>query len=161
VEVHNARPGHQFPTGTVDSNEAWLSALVTDADGHTLASLGQADGEGLLPTDAIRFGTRFVDAAGNVTDRRNTTTDAVSVAWDTVIPIRGRRTVFVNFTIPPTAKPPFVAEIRLNWRKYSPAFINWVFDGRGTPPLPITTLANLRLSLPTTAAIPAALHSPP
>lgn len=148
VEVRNARPGHQFPAGTVDSNEAWLSALLTDASGHALATHGQTDGEGLLPADAIRFGTRFVDASGNVTDRRNTTTDAVSVASDTVIPIRGRRTVFVNFTIPPAAQPPFVAEIRLNWRKYSPAFINWVFDGRGTPPLPITTLASLRLSLP-------------
>ena len=161
VEVRNARPGHQFPTGTVDSNEAWLSAIVTDANGRTLAALGQTDSQGRVPTDAIRFGTRFVDAAGNFTDRRNTTTDAVSVAEDTVIPIRGRRTVFVPITIPVDASPPFAVNLSLSWRKYSPAFIRWVFDGRDTPPLPVTTLASLRLSLPTTAALPEALHSPP
>ena len=161
VEVRNARPGHQFPTGTVDSNEAWLSALVTDANGRTLAALGQTDSQGLVPADAIRFGTRFVDAAGNFTDRRNTTTDAVSVAADTVIPIRGRRTVFIPITIPVDATPPFVVNLTLNWRKYSPSLISWVFDGRESPPLPVTTLARLRLSLPTTAANPSALHSPP
>ena len=148
VEVHNARAGHQFPTGTVDSNEAWLSAIVTDAHARSLVALGQLDAQGLVPADAIRFGTRYVDVSGNVTDRRNTTTDAVSIADDTVIPIRGRRTVFVNFTIPADAAPPFNVDFTLNWRKYSPAFIDWVFDGRETLPLPVTTLARLHLSLP-------------
>jgi hypothetical protein len=152
VEVHNARAGHQFPTGTVDSNEAWLSAIVTDAKARTLVALGQLDGKGLVPADAIRFGTRFVDADGNLTDRRNTTTDAVSIADNTVIPIRGRRTVFVKFSIPAYAAPPFSVDFTLNWRKYSPAFIAWVFDGRETLPLPVTTLARLRLTLPITVA---------
>ena len=152
LEVRNTRAGHQFPTGTVDSNEAWLEASVTDALTRTVAALGQLNGQGLLPPDAIRFGTRFVDAAGNPTDRRNTTTEAVSVADNTVIPIRGSRTVFLSFTIPANATPPFVLELSLNWRKYSPAFIDWVFDGRDTPPLPITTLARLRLSLAETVA---------
>ncbi len=157
LEVRSVRVGHQFPTGTVDSNEAWLSAIVTDAMAHPIAALGQLDENNLIPDGAIRFGTRFVDAAGNFTDRRNTTTDAVSIADNTVIPIRGSRTVFVNFTIPVDASPPFAVQFTLNWRKYSPAFIAWVFDGRETPPLPVTTLASLRLSLLTTdtdAAIP-------
>jgi hypothetical protein len=147
LEVRNARAGHQFPTGTVDSNEAWLSAAVTDAKARTVATAGQLDAQSLLPTDAIRFGTRFVDAAGNPTDRRNTTTDAVSVADDTTLPIRGSRTVFVKFQIPADAAPPIAVDFVLNWRKYSPAFIAWVFDGRETPPLPITKLASLRLGL--------------
>lgn len=147
LEVRNARAGHQFPTGTVDSNEAWLSVVATDAEGQALASLGQLDGQGLLPADAVRFGTRFVDASGNFTDRRNTTTEAVSVADSTVIPIRGSRTVFVKLQVPAAAAPPFVVDFTLNWRKYSPAFIAWVFDGRQTPPLPITKLAGLRLNL--------------
>jgi hypothetical protein len=147
LEVRNARAGHQFPTGTVDSNEAWLSASVADARGRFIAKFGQLDDQGLLPANAIRFGARFVDAAGNFTDRRNTTTDAVSIAEDTSIPIRGRRTVFVDFAIPPDAAPPFAVEFALNWRKYSPAFIEWAFDGRATPPLPITKLAGLRLNL--------------
>jgi hypothetical protein len=147
VEVHNARAGHQFPTGTVDSNEAWLSAIVSDAKARPLAKIGQLDGTGLLAADAIRFGTRFVDATGNATDRRNTTTDAVSIAEDTVIPIRGRRTVFVRFTLPADAAPPFAVDFTLNWRKYSPAFIAWAFDGRETPPLPITPLAHLHIRL--------------
>jgi len=151
VEVRNTRAGHQFPTGTVDSNEAWLSVVAADAQGRPLAALGQLDGQGLLPQDAIRFGTRFVDAAGNPTDRRNTTTDAVSIADSTVVPIRGSRTVFVHFTIPADAAPPFTVDFALNWRKYSPAFIAWVFDGRETSPLPITRLASLRLGLNTTA----------
>jgi hypothetical protein len=151
VEIHNARAGHQFPTGTVDSNEAWLAVIVTDAQANPLVKIGQLDGQGLLPQDAIRFGTRFVDAAGNPTDRRNTSTDAVSIAEDTAIPIRGRRTVFVSFTVPADATPPLWVEFALNWRKYSPAFIAWVFDGRETPPLPITQLARLRLSLPAAA----------
>lgn len=157
VEVHNARAGHQFPTGTVDSNETWLSAVVTDASARSLTALGQLDAQGLIPADAIRFGTRYVDVFGNVTDRRNTTTDAVSIADDTVIPIRGRRTIFVKFTIPTDAVPPFTIDFTLNWRKYSPAFIDWVFDGRETLPLPVTTLARLHLTLPKTAVTTTAI----
>ncbi|MDD5034902.1 MAG: multiheme c-type cytochrome [Methylococcaceae bacterium] len=153
LEVRNVRAGHQFPTGTVDSNEAWLSTIVTDANARALVTLGQIDEQGLVPADAIRFGTRFVDAAGNFTDRRNTTSDAVSIAEDSVIPIRGSRTVFVGFTIPANAASPFTALFTLNWRKYSPAFIAWVFDGRDTPPLPVTPLASLRLTLPATTSI--------
>ncbi len=154
VEVRNLGAGHQFPTGTVDSNEAWLSASLSDGDARPLLALGQVDAQGLLPKDAIRFGTRYVDAGGNATDRRNTTSDAVSIVEDTVIPIRGSRTVFVAFTLPAAAKPPFVVDFSLNWRKYSPAFIAWVFDGRETPALPVTALAGLRLSLSPDPATP-------
>lgn len=147
LEVRNLRAGHQFPTGTVDSNEAWLSVAVMDAKARFVASMGQLDGQSLLPKDAVRFGTRFVDAQGNPTDRRNTTTDAVSIAENTAIPIRGSRTVFVKFALPVDSAPPFVVDFALNWRKYSPAFIAWVFDGRKTPALPITKLAGLRLGL--------------
>lgn len=152
LEIKNAGAGHQFPTGTVDSNEAWLSAILSDGQSHPLASIGQLDDRGLIPPEAIRFGTRFIDSFGNPTDRRNTTTDAISVAEDTVVPIQGRRTVFIKFRIPADATPPFVVDFALNWRKYSPAFIAWVFNDRQTPPLPITKLAELRLTLPAKVA---------
>ena len=157
LEIRNLGAGHQFPTGTVDSNEAWLTAVLVDAQGHTLAAQGQTDGAGRLPADAIRLGTRFVDALGNPTDRRNTTTEAVSLAEDTTLPIRGSRTVWVEFAIPLRAIPPLAIDFALNWRKYSPDLVEWVFDGRETPPPPVTTLARLRLNLTTATGLP---HDP-
>lgn len=143
VHVINQGVGHQFPTGTVDSNEAWISLVAKDRIGSLLVSQASIKDSDPLPDDAVRFGTWYVDADGNPTDRRNTTTKAVAVSKNTTIPKGAMRTVYFDFTIPDEALFPMTISLNLNWRKYNPEFLEWVFDGREVPVIPIIVMANL------------------
>ncbi len=149
LSIFNKAVGHHFPAGTADSNQAWLSLVCVDAEGHVIAQQGNIDTDNRLPDDAVRFGVTFVDAEGNPTNRRTTTTRAVALQDSFLIPPRRSREVQLGFALPPEFQAPLKVKIKLNWRKYDPKFIDWVFDGRPTPPQPITTITELEFELPT------------
>lgn len=149
IAVHNNAVGHHFPAGTVDSNEVWLSLSCTDKNDAVISRQGFPDESGSLPQGVTRFGAYFTDANGKRTDRRTTTTRAIALAHSNLIPAGEHRTVQVSIPLPKnTLHLPLSCQTQLNWRKYDPKFIDWVFDGRPTPPLPITTLAKLEFALP-------------
>ncbi len=148
LAVSNTSVGHNFPAGTADSNQAWLRLIMRDAQGNVLQSDGELNQQGQLPPDAIRFGVTFADKNGNPTNRGNTTTEAIYTAQNSVIAAGDSIMVHWPFTVPADVLAPLTLEITLNWRKYSPEFIDWVFDGRPVPDLPVTPIAQLTLTLP-------------
>ncbi len=121
---------------------------MRDAQGNVLQSDGELNQQGQLPPDAIRFGVTFADKNGNPTNRGNTTTEAIYTAQNSVIAAGDSIMVHWPFTVPADVLAPLTLEITLNWRKYSPEFIDWVFDGRPVPDLPVTPIAQLTLTLP-------------
>ena len=149
IAVQNKAVGHHFPAATVDSNEAWLSLVGKSASGEIVFKYGVLDARESLPLNTIRFGAKFIDKHGNITDRRSTTTRAVAIKAQRLIPSGKTITVTMKTNVPQSTILPLQLELRLNWRKYDPQFIDWVFDGRPTPALPITTIAKVRARIPT------------
>jgi len=147
LQVKNTGVGHNFPAGTVDSNEAWLEITVNDAEKNTLFNNGALDSNGEISSDSITFGATLVDQYGNKTDRRNSTSEAVSVKEQRLIKPGSSKQVYYTFTVPDTATLPITINAQLNWRKYSPSFARWVFEGREIPELPITVMAQTQVIL--------------
>lgn len=145
IKVSNTGVGHTFPGGTIDSNQAWLEIRVSDATGENIFVSGHLDKYGLVNDDAKFFGATFVDLSENVTDRSTTTTDAIAVREQRLIPPGDSKLVYYSFSIPKYAKFPISIEAKLNWRKYSPKFMHWVFDGRDFPELPVTVIDKTHL----------------
>ena len=141
ISVSNIGVGHHFPGGTADSNEAWLSFEWFDERGVLVGSQGAPLPDGRLPPDAIRFGSDFFDRHGRPTSRGTTTTQAVVRGKDSRIPPNSSVNVRVSLPGPQPRGSQFELKIRLNWRKYDPNFIAWVFDGRPIPEVPVTVLA--------------------
>lgn len=146
-DVVNHAVGHTFPAGTVDSNESWAELQVHDRSGRSVFHRGFLTPGGEVDTEANFFRSVFVDRHGQLTDRRNSTTDATRMIASTVIPPGGRSTVQYRFTIPRTARFPLSARAKVNWRKFAPSFTQWVFAGTDPPQLPITILDEITLPI--------------
>lgn len=150
IRVANRAVGHSFPAGTADSNEAWIELVVRDARAVPVFSSGVPDPTGLLPAGTYKFAAQYLDRDGHPTDRRTTTTEAVALGRSTVLEAGESRTLTYRFCVPPEARFPLTATVEINWRKFSPAFTDWVFGGRRVQPLPVTQIsrAERTLSLP-------------
>lgn len=144
----NKAVGHNFPAGTADSNEAWISIVGLDMEGEMIASQGFVKPGEQVPDNAFRFGKTYVDINGKVTDRRTTTTSAVALKDSNVIAPKEKKPFSLRLTLPPTDNNILYFTAKLNWRKYDPEFIRWVFDGRRTQVQPITTIAEVNFSVP-------------
>ena len=144
IRVTSRDIGHAFPAGTADSNQAWLEILAQDRNGAAIAHQGALDADRRIDKDAVTFGIDYANADGAQTDRRNTTTQAVSILRDTRLGPGERRRLNIAVPLPPDLLYPLTIEARLNWRKYAPELIAWVFEGRPAPEIPITVMSSDR-----------------
>ena len=147
VDVLNKGVGHNFPAGTVDSNQAWLELTATDSKELTFFESGKLDASGEYSSDTISYGTNYLDSKGNLTDRRNSTTEAISILDQRLIEAGKTDTAYYSLTIPANVTLPITLNVKLNWRKYSPYFVNWVFDNRKIPAIPVTVIDEIDLIL--------------
>ena len=134
--------GHAFPAGTADSNQAWLEIIVRDAQGNIVAHQGGLDAERRIDPDAVTFGIDYADAGGAKTDRRTTTTEAVAILRDTRLGPGERRRLRISIELTASPTYPLTVEAKLNWRKYAPDLIAWVFAGRDAPDIPVTVMSS-------------------
>jgi hypothetical protein len=144
IEIANIGAGHNFPAGTSDSNEAWVSIRVTDASGNVLLKSGDLDGQGQVDPSSYFLRTLYADRNGVPVDRRNATTDAAMKVSDTTIAADASAPVRYLIKLPPSAILPLQIEARLNWRKYSQPFVDWVFEGKRIAPPPVTVMAETK-----------------
>ena len=145
LELRNIGVGHNFPAGTIDSNQAWLEVTATSSNNITIFESGIIDSNGEIPTGTISYGATFLDSNGNLTDRRNSTTEAVSIQDQRLIKPGKSDNVYYSIKIPSEAKLPITVNAKLNWRKYSPKFMHWVFDNRKIPEIPITVISEVNV----------------
>ena len=150
-DVINHGVGHTFPAGTVDSNESWVELEVRDRDRRRVFHRGFLTATGEVDSAAHFFRATFADRNGRPTDRRTSTTEAVSMVSSTVIPTEGVASVSYRFSIPSNSRLPLLATAKINWRKFDQRFTQWVFSGKDVPHLPITVLDEITIVIPVRA----------
>jgi len=159
VVLRTVRLGHPFTQGTVDSNEVWVDAKVTDPTrrdaGGTLGRSG-----GLGPHKEVDPWSHFInvfmlDREGNRIDRRNPQ-DIFTPLYNHQIPPGAAQVVHYSFTVPADAGESVTLDVKLNYRKFDTIYMNYVF-GKGysngapfqlTNELPIVTIASDTVTFP-------------
>jgi tetratricopeptide (TPR) repeat protein len=165
VVLRTVRLGHPFSQGTVDSNEIWVDAKVSNAaDSGTAAVqrtrrvLGRSGGLG--PHKEVDPWSHFLnvfmlDRDGNRIDRRNPQ-DIFTPLYNHQIPPGAAQVAHYSFTVPADAADSVTLDVKLNYRKFDTIYMNYVF-GKGysngapfqlTNELPIVTIASDTVTFP-------------
>lgn len=153
--VRTLKVGHPLTQGTVDSNELWVEASVTDARGKQLGRSG-----GLGRFNEVDPWSHFVnvymlDRDGFRIDRRNAQ-DIFVPLYNNQIPPGAAAVVHYRLTVPANQTAPVTVELKLNYRKFDTIYYNYTF-AKGytrdsalqlTNPLPITVMASDRITFP-------------
>jgi tetratricopeptide (TPR) repeat protein len=147
VVVRTLGVGHALTQGTADSNEVWLD-LAVRVGGRLLARSGGLGPDGAVD-DWAWFGNAYLlDRDGNRIERRNAQ-DIVVALYDHQVPPGAAAVVHYALEVPPGLDQPIEITAALRYRKFDTRFYRHVrgaaFAGND---LPITTLAQDRLTLP-------------
>jgi len=155
VVLRTLKLGHPFTQGTVDSNEVWVDASVTErADSAVRAPrvLGRNGGLGAhkeVDPWAHFLNVFMLDRDGNRIDRRNPQ-DIFTPLYNHQIPPGAAQVAHYSFTVPDDARDSVTLDVKLNYRKFDTIYMNYVF-GNGytngasfqvTNELPIVTIAS-------------------
>ena len=134
VVVRTRRIGHFFPAGTVDAFDVWLELDARDASGRKIFHSGMVEDNGKGPVEkGAHFYRSFqLDGAGNMIDKRNAW-QTRSVLYVRLIPPGAADVAHFRLYIPPDAKGPISVEARLNYRKFSYYYTQYVYAGAPKP----------------------------
>ena len=135
VVVRNRGVGHNFPGGTVDSNEVWLEVEARDEAGHVL-----------LSTNDPVYRTLFLDPKGHPIDKRNPQDIRATVFGRSIGPGKSDLARY-RLSIPEGAQAVTVTA-RLNYRKFDPAYTRFALPEK-TPELPVIRMAEDTVTLAT------------
>lgn len=147
LELRNLGVGHDFPAGTNDSNQVWLELEATDSSGRTVYHSGAIAPGNDPDENAYALRAVYVDARGHVLDRRTATTDAVARVATTVLSPGESRQVRYAISLDDQTRFPVTLTARLNWRKYSAAFLGGVFKNAEPPQAPLTVVDEVSIEL--------------
>ena len=154
VVLRTMRLGHPFTQGTVDSNEAWVEAMVSSGNKR----IGHNGGLGAyreVDPWAHFLNVYMLDRYGNRIDRRNPQ-DIFTPLYNHQIPPGAGQVVHYELVVPENQNEPLTVEVKLQYRKFDTAYMNYVFDtnyASGAPftvtnELPITTIAADKITFP-------------
>ncbi|MDZ7754246.1 MAG: aspartate phosphatase [Gammaproteobacteria bacterium] len=145
--------GHQLTQGTTDSNELWLDVTVSSG-GRVIGRSGALDPQGEVDPWSYFINSYLVDRHGNRIERRDAH-NIFAALYDHQVPPGAAATVHYGFEVPPDVSAPVTIEARLRYRKFDSRFMGHM-DGEGITgnPLPITTLATDRVTLPMAGVAP-------
>ncbi len=113
VTVANTGAGHSLPTGATELQQMWLEIRATDDGGRQLFVSGAVDEYGDPGTDAITFGTKWLDAEGKPTERL---WEAAAPLWDQRIAAGDVFTATYAIALPPGWREPLQVRAALNYR---------------------------------------------
>jgi len=134
VVVRTRKIGHFFPAGTVDSFDIWLEVTGKDATGKTVFLSGDVedDGKGPVEPGAHFYRSYQLDGAGNPVDKRNAW-QTRSVLYVRLIPPGAADVAHYRVQIPKDAKGPIEFEAKLNYRKFTHFYTQYVYAGKPVP----------------------------
>jgi hypothetical protein len=146
VVVRTRKIGHFFPAGTVDSFDTWLELQATDDDGRVLFWSGNVEdgGKGPVEPGAHFYRSLQLDAGGNPINKRNAW-QSRSLLYVRLIPPGAADVVHYLVKTPKDAKGPIHLTARLNYRKFSWYYTQFVYAGvpkPGQDPALLTKEAN-------------------
>jgi len=129
VVVRSQRVGHFFPSGKVDAHDVWLELKAVDDRGRIIFWSGAvADaGKGPVDSSAHFYRSYLVDHAGRHIDKNNTWV-ARQVIYVNLIPPGGADVAHYRMKIPADCGDKIRLVAKLNYRKFSWAFNQWVFS---------------------------------
>jgi Tfp pilus assembly protein PilF len=134
VVVRTRTIGHFFPGGTVDAFDVWLELQGRDADGKLVFWSGQVKdgGRGPVEEGAHFYRSYQIDEQGNPINKRN--------AWQTrstlyvrLIPPGAADVAHYRVRIPTGARGPITLTAKLNYRKFSHYYTQFVYAGQPKP----------------------------
>jgi tetratricopeptide (TPR) repeat protein len=126
--------GHFFPGGTVDAFDVWLELEGHDANGWVVFWSGRVEdgGKGPVEKGAHFYRSFQLDAAGNHVNKRNAW-QTRSVLYVRLIPPGAADVAHFRVRIPPDAAGPITLTARLNYRKFSHYYTQFVYAGQPKP----------------------------
>ncbi|HSB14860.1 MAG TPA: tetratricopeptide repeat protein [Bryobacteraceae bacterium] len=137
VVVRTRAIGHFFPGGTVDAFDVWVELRGKDADGRVIFWSGRVEdgGKGPVEKGAHFYRSYMIDGAGNQINKRNAW-QARSVLYVRLIPPGAADTAHFRVAIPKKARGPITLEAKLNYRKFSHYYTQFVYAGQPEPGQP-------------------------
>ena len=153
--VRTLKVGHPLTQGTVDSNELWVEASVTDSEGRNVGHSGGMGRFNEIDPWSHFVNVYMLDRDGYRIDRRNAQ-DIFVALYNNQIPPGAAATIHYKLTVPADQKTPLTVDLRLNYRKFDTTYYNYTF-AKGftrdsalqlTNPLPITVMCSDRITFP-------------
>ena len=141
--ISNTGVGHDFPAGTIDINEAWVSLTVRDIEGEIVFQSGGVDAQDELDPDAHRYLSIPVDRHGKAVWRHDLF-NMTGEAFRNVIKAGESDLASYAFEIPYWAKGPLTVDAALKYRKLNTRYAKWALKGQYKP-LPIVEMAQQSL----------------
>jgi tetratricopeptide (TPR) repeat protein len=150
VVIATERIGHRFTEGTSDSNNLWLDVKLTSGD-RVIGRSGGLGERGEVDPWSYFANTYLLDREGNRIDRRNAQ-DIFVALYNHQIPPGAAEVVHYSFDVPPGVEDVITIEAKLQYRKFDTTYLRHL-QGETfvNNDLPITTLAEDRVSLPVAA----------
>ena len=149
--------GHHFSQGTVDSNEIWVDFTAT-CDGKVIGRSGATqnpDDTGAVDDWSHFVNVHMLDKDGQRIDRRNPQ-NIFTPLYDHQIPPGAANVVHYKLAVPADAKGPVELTVRLRYRKFDQAYMEYVHKplNRPVPKLPIVDICSDTVTLPVGTATP-------
>lgn len=142
IVLRTLKVGHPFTQGTVDSNEVWVDANMTDAEtGRVIGRSGGLDSDNAVDPWSHFVNVYMLDKDGNRIDRRNPQ-DIFTPLYNHQIPPGAAQVVHFAFTVPSDQNGPVELNVKLQYRKFDSSYMHYVFGKDYRNDLPITTIAS-------------------
>jgi Tfp pilus assembly protein PilF len=134
VVVRTRAIGHFFPAGTVDAFDVWLELQGKDANGKVVFWSGRVEdgGKGPVEPGAHFYRSYQLDGEGNFINKRNAW-QARSVLYVRLIPPGAADVAHYRVKIPADAVGPITLTAKLNYRKFSHYYTQFVYAGQPKP----------------------------
>jgi tetratricopeptide (TPR) repeat protein len=132
VVVRTRKIGHFFPGGTVDSFDVWLELQAKDADGRVIFWSGNVTDNGPVEPGAHFYRSYQLDAEANPINKRNAW-QARSTLYVRLIPPGAADVAHYRVKVPANARGPINFTAKLNYRKFSWYYTQFVYAGQPKP----------------------------
>lgn len=139
VVVRNKGVGHTFPGGTNDSNQGWVDFRVY-LDDELLCRSGALGPDRRVDPGAHFYQAVLVDSEGRRIDRRNAP-DIYTKVYVNVIKPSTSDIVRYRFRVPDGASGEMRIEADVMWRKFNRTYVEFVYEGKEVPEIPVTRVA--------------------
>lgn len=148
--IRTVKMGHHFTQGTADSNEVWMDVTVTSGD-RVIGRSGGQDARGYTDPWSHFVNVYMLDRHGNQIDRRNAQ-DIFFPLYNHQIPPGAGQVVHYELALPGDLTEPITVDVKLQYRKFTAIYMQYVMGEDYRIDLPITTLASDRITLPLVGA---------
>ncbi|MBL4659481.1 MAG: hypothetical protein JKY19_03925, partial [Alcanivoracaceae bacterium] len=142
ILILNNKAGHDFPTGPMDMIQSWIEVMVTDEQGNNIYHGGYLDKNAYVKGLPVIYRADGFDRKGQLIDRHNLW-DLVGASYKRSLYPGMSDSIKVPFSIPAntTIGSKLNINVKLQYRKANPEFLDRVYGADKKVRTPITTIA--------------------